>query len=283
MCQSSAIQPYFKARSPTYLCTITEYRRVHRTLVASLKRVTKLKLAVHVGPDLTSTKFTMPHVHFYKSPTAHSLGPGRTAHLFPPFSETWAPEGSVGIRMRMRTAAAHASQPAHAQMLPPPGYWGPEEGYPAPPRLAPPRPCRFEALLPALWSSLLFPTGWRLSLAFLSLCSRTSRDPCRNPWPGLRGWGAGRPPGSSLPVRSERSERWEVVLGMEPSCVGAELSWGCAEGNLGRQWALASSAELSAFRCPEGTALPTVQTGSFLDSTDKDWGCWAPTWHRFWV
>lgn len=50
---------------------------------------------------------------------------------------------------------------------------------------------------------------------------------------------------------------------------GAELGWGCVAGNLGCQWALASSAELSAFRCPEGTALPSMQTGSFLDSTNK--------------
>lgn len=56
-----------------------------------------------------------------------------------------------------------------------------------PPRPASPRPCRLEALLPAVWFSLPFPTGWRLSLAFLSLCSRTSRDSSRNPWPGLRG------------------------------------------------------------------------------------------------
>lgn len=90
-----------------------------------------------------------------------------------------------------------------------------------PPRPAPPRPCRLEALLPDRSSSLPFPRGCLLSLAFLSLCSRTSRNLRRNPWPGLRGRGAGRHPCSSLPVRSERSERWEVVLGMEPSWVEA--------------------------------------------------------------
>lgn len=76
-------------------------------------------------------------MHSGKSPVTHLRRHRKNPAWIPTLSELLLSENSVKTRMRVRTARAHASLPAHAHRLPPLGYRDPEGGWPTLPRPAP--------------------------------------------------------------------------------------------------------------------------------------------------
>lgn len=211
---------------------------------------------MHVGPDLTSTKFTRQrHTCTSIRVQWHSRSvqePRTYSHPLQRSKSAKAPRGSECACVLLRRMRRSPRRLRYSHRWATGGLR----------KATPPRPCRLEALLPAGSSSLPFPIGWPLSLAFLSLLAHVAGSMPQSMARStrLRSWATSR-------LFAAGEEREERAVG---GCAGdgAELGWGCSAGNLGRQWALASLAELSAFRSPEGTALPSMQTGSFLDSTE---------------
>lgn len=234
---------YFKARST--VC-------VRRIKVATLKRgKTQARNARQTLPPLQpQIHRTMPPVHCGRSPMAHTEEPCTDGRARSPGLR--GRHCASGTRMRMRTAWAHASQTAHAQRLQPLGWPGPERGRPSQPR--PPRPAPSSPAGRLVLASL--PAGGRPAPASLSLCSRSTRAPCRAPRPGLRGRGAGRPFRSALRVRGEGSggQRREVALRMEPGWAGAAPRGPRGPGSASRGRALPASRAGRCRRMPEGPA-----------------------------